>query len=301
MEKSIIWVIILFLVCIVGFFAYSGVETWYKMRLETALEQERKQCRDKVNDLDQQVATLKEMVALSQQAPEVKEKIADVLGDDVAATTSNPPLRTLTCGDMKRQLSSLMVYLDGKEYRELYGFKQDFEHLFRETVDALNEKMPVITGEMDDLRTLIQNVTHFYRAVGRKKVGLIADILKNESEMMEPVMLMIYNWATAEGRCNNLDIQPLNLETLYQYSGFFLNTLGGRSYLLRRDSKVRVLASYYSILILDQANEKTMNPYGIDIRPYIDISFYDIRSHQGLMYQKAYLAKLKELKNKYQM
>ena len=54
-------------------------------------------------------------------------------------------------------------------------------------------------------------------------------------------------------------------------------------------------AARSAISFLDQANDKTMNPYGIDIRPYIDISFYDIRSHQGLLYQKAYLAKLKEL------
>lgn len=300
MGKPIKWVIILFLVSIAGFFTYNAVETWYKMNLETALEQERKEWQDKVNDLDQQVAILKEMVAVSRQAPEVKEKIATVFGTPLE-TNSNPPLKTLSCGDVKRQLSSLMGYLDGKEYRELYGFKQDFSHLFQEIVDAFNEKIPVITGEMDDLRTLIQNVTHFYRAVGRKKVGLMADILKNESEMMEPVMLTIYSWASAEGRCYNLDVRPLELETLYQYAGFLLNTLGGRSYLLRRDSKVRILASYYSILILDQANEKTMNPFGIDIRPYIDISFHDIRSHQGLMYQKEYLAKLKELKNKYQM
>ena len=46
---------------------------------------------------------------------------------------------------------------------------------------------------------------------------------------------------------------------------FFLNTLGGRSYMLRRESKLRMLVSYYAILIVDRANDEKFNRYGIDV------------------------------------
>jgi hypothetical protein len=36
---------------------------------------------------------------------------------------------------------------------------------------------------------------------------------------------------------------------MYEYASY-LNTLGGRSYLMRRDSKVRLLTTYYCILVL---------------------------------------------------
>ncbi|MBC8443484.1 MAG: hypothetical protein H8D81_00030 [Deltaproteobacteria bacterium] len=300
MQKPIKWVIILFLVCILGFFAYSGLETWHNMKLQTALEQQRGLLQAKVEYLDEQVATLKEMLALAQQASEDGGKKASLFGDETKAPTQ-PPLKPMACEVVKRQLSSLMAYLDGKEYRELYGFSQGTAELFKEAVGALNTSMPVISGEMDDLQTLIQNVTHFYRVVGRKKVGMMADILKNETEMLEPAILALYNWATAEGRCQDLGFQPPGLETLYQYAGFFLNTLGGRSYLLRRDSKARVLAGYYSVLIIDRANDQTLNRFGIDIRPYIEISYHDIRSQRGLLHQQAYLSRIEALKTKYQM
>jgi hypothetical protein len=90
---------------------------------------------------------------------------------------------------------------------------------------------------------------------------------------------------------------PLNV--MYEYAGFFLNTLAGKSYLLRRDSKVRILTIYYSILILDKANDETLNRHGIDIRPYIDFLFYDVINQRGLVYRKQYLAELIGLKEKY--
>jgi hypothetical protein len=88
---------------------------------------------------------------------------------------------------------------------------------------------------------------------------------------------------------------------MYEYASFFMNTLGGRSYLMRRDSKARLLTTYYSILILDRANDKGMNPNGIDIRPLIASTASDIRNQKGLIYQKAYLAELSRLAEKYPM
>jgi hypothetical protein len=70
------------------------------------------------------------------------------------------------------------------------------------------------------------------------------------------------------------------MKTIYEYATFFLNTLGGRSYMLRRDSKMRMLVNYYALLAVDMANDTGRNIYGIDIRPHIDYLFYDINNQK---------------------
>jgi hypothetical protein len=77
--------------------------------------------------------------------------------------------------------------------------------------------------------------------------------------------------------------------------------LGGRSYLLRRDPKVRTLTIYYCVQVLDIANDEELNSRGIDIRPYLRSSLMDIENQTSLVHQKEYLSKLKELKLKYNL
>jgi hypothetical protein len=89
----------------------------------------------------------------------------------------------------------------------------------------------------------------------------------------------------------------VNSGQLYEYAGFFLNTLGGQSYLYRRDSITRTLTKYYSVLILDMANRETMNPYGIDIRPHLTLIQEDLRNLGTLKNSDEYLARLKEIES----
>jgi hypothetical protein len=124
--------------------------------------------------------------------------------------------------------------------------------------------------------------------------------LQNEDEILESVMQTFYLWATDETADREKTGQPA-LKTLYTYSGFFLNTLAGKSYLLRRNSKIRLLTTYYSVLILDRANDEQLNPVGIDIRPYIEFLLNDLQSQIGLIHQKQYLSELIKLADKYKM
>jgi hypothetical protein len=93
---------------------------------------------------------------------------------------------------------------------------------------------------------------------------------------------------------------PPTLKILYEYSGFFLNTIAGRAYLSRRDSKIELLISYYSVLTLHRANEASLNTHGIDIRPFIGSLINEVGTRKGFLYRKQYLAELEELKKKYQ-
>ena len=143
-------------------------------------------------------------------------------------------------------------------------------------------------------------MAHFFRVMGKKRVNLTRDVLQNEGEILESAMQTFYLWATDETADKEKTGQP-KLKTLYTYSGFFLNTLAGKSYLLRRNSKIRLLTTYYSVLILDRANDEQLNPAGIDIRPHIEFLINDLQSQIGLIHQKQYLSELIRLADKYQM
>jgi hypothetical protein len=63
-----------------------------------------------------------------------------------------------------------------------------------------------------------------------------------------------------------LSISP---EALTDYAAFFLNTMGGRLYLFRRDSTLRMLVTYYAIITIDRANRLGNGGHGIDLNPAI--------------------------------
>ena len=68
---------------------------------------------------------------------------------------------------------------------------------------------------------------------------------------------------------------------------------------MRRDSKIRILTSYYSVLLLDRANDMKKNIHGIDIRPHLRMLSADLSNYTGLKYKQEYLLKINDLKNKY--
>jgi hypothetical protein len=211
------------------------------------------------------------------------------------------PMETLTLEDMDcqkitGQVAAFFQYLDSKAYLIWPGINMRAEELFDQISKQLAAAPPVNVGEMDELHSLVGNVTHFYRVLGKNRINLMKEILNSESAVMEPAMAVLFTWIVA---CNN-DSTQLNLKTLYQYSHFFLNTLGGRSYLLRRDAKQRMLINYYALMVIDMANDAKLNSYGLDIRPHLDYVFYDINNQKGLMYRQRYLSRLSALQNKYQ-
>jgi hypothetical protein len=105
-------------------------------------------------------------------------------------------------------------------------------------------------------------------------------------------------WITGEGVVADLPPPP-EKAVLYDYAAYFLETLGGKSYLARRGATIRVLTTYYCLQILDMANDYGINVHGVDIRPHLDVALNDIRSQQGLAFKKQYTEQLIRLKGKY--
>jgi hypothetical protein len=201
--------------------------------------------------------------------------------------------------DIESRIRAFFTYLDEQPYVQVYNFEGGTYLQYQVAINKLSSNLPAIAGEMQSLYTMVRNVAHLYRVMGKKPIHLTREILQNESEVIEPVMATFYRWYTMDdGGRSSLGGRP-SLKTMYDYAGFLLNTLGGRSYLLRRSPKIRVLITYYCVLALDRANDEGLNINGIDIRPYIKTSLMDVKNQIGLIYQKDYITKLRELNLKY--
>jgi len=296
-KKSTKIVIITIILVIIGYLVFRVIGSWHKSAIDTAIDRQRKVWQVEADSLKEKIAILQEELRLQKEEIVSEEKLFEAFGEDAALIF---PGKKINCDVLERQIKALYSYLDQKDYIKAYNLENGTSGLFQTTHKMLFERPPTTIGETRDLFTLLQNMAHFYRVLGKNRLKLIQEILKNEAEIIEPAMAIFYAWFTYDDDCKVEKTGPPSLKFLYEYSVFFLNTIGGRSYLFRRDSKIRTLISYYSVLILDRANEAALNTYGIDIRQFIDFLIYDVRNRKGLIYQRQYISALDELKKKYQ-
>jgi hypothetical protein len=277
---------------------YKQTANQYETKLTKALEQERDEYWDRIGMLEKNVAELEEELAQQKDTIVPKEKLEEVYGEEaVVPSFKDEPI---DCEAIERQISAVFSYLDNKEYVQVHNLPGGTYELFQTVVGMLSQQLPLVSGEMKDMVSLTRNIAHFFRVMGENRIDLFKEIMGNEDGVMETMMGTLFSWFLACDRCGEVKIACPPLDVLYQYGGFFLNTLAGKSYLLRRDSKVRVLVSYYCVLILDRANDETLNRHGIDIRHFIYYLFQDISNQKGLIHKKAYLDRLNRLRIKYQ-
>ena len=192
-------------------------------------------------------------------------------------------------------------HLDRQNYIREYSFKGSSLDHFRGISNKLIANPPVVVRETDDLFAILNNMAHFFRILGPKDILLIKDVMTREGDLIEPTMALFYKWSEIAPGCSDaaLDID-LPLAGLYEYAGYFINTLGGQSYLFRRELYLRILVRYYATLIIDSANNIDANRYGIDIRYTLDSLISEIRGNNDLVNGQAYLENLIRLQEKYQ-
>jgi hypothetical protein len=157
---------------------------------------------------------------------------------------------------------------------------------------------PVISGESQDALTLLKNITYMFGALGKNDTLLIRDILVAESEIMEPTMKLFYLWLDPANQIEAAGRITIPFEKQYEYAAFFMQTIGGKAYLFRRDPKTRLLASYYSLLIIDRANQESLNKYGIDIRPLVNSLLAEIQGSKVLAAKQEYISALTVIKKR---
>ena len=308
MDRSAKIIVAIVVIVVSAFFIYSKFAGWHASKLETTVKQERKIWRDKTDQMEQEIATLKQELAVVKGQAVSQDKLASVFGEPQQEDKKVAQQLTGKLSEGKKQPSFAEVeghimaffsYMDDQEYVQSYKFKEGTYHQYQIAIKKLSSKLPIITGEISSLYNIVRNVAHFYRVMGKERVLLIKQLLQNESEVIESVMRTFYLWFTMDDEGQSTIQGRPSMRNMYEYAGYILNTLGGRSYLLRRDPKVRTLTTYYCVLMLDKANDEELNSKGIDIRPYIGSSLMEIENQTGFVHQKEYLTKLRELKLKY--
>jgi hypothetical protein len=308
MDRSAKIIVAIVVIVVSAFFIYSKFAGWHASKLETTVKQERKIWRDKTDQMEQEIATLKQELAVVKGQAVSQDKLASVFGEPQQKDKKVAQQLTGKLSEGKKQPSFAEVeghimaffsYMDDQEYVQSYRFKEGTYHQYQIAIKKLSSKLPIITGEISSLYNIVRNVAHFYRVMGKERVLLIKQLLQNESEVIESVMRTFYLWFTMDDEGQSTIQGRPSMRNMYEYAGYILNTLGGRSYLLRRDPKVRTLTTYYCVLMLDKANDEELNSKGIDIRPYIGSSLMEIENQTGFVHQKEYLTKLRELKLKY--
>ena len=231
---------------------------------------------------------------------EVEREVTSTgLTEEAPAPKSSP--KEDLCAQVEKNITEFFRYLDQKEYVRDPGSIIDTYTRFKKILNRLAARPPVPAGEGTDPAIIIKNVYHFYRVLDRKDLRLIRHIVTKEKETLEFNLEMFYRWVGLENRCPDPEGMRPSMEMLYKYAGFFINTTGGRVCLFRRSSNIRLLVSYYCLLIINEADKKGGNSYGIDILPYIEPIREEILLHPHFHFQSEYINKLDSLTGYYQI
>jgi len=116
------------------------------------------------------------------------------------------------------------------------------------------------------------------------------------SEGLENLFASLYRWSAENPPCQDQEINfSFPLPKLYEYAAFFFSTIEGKSYLFRRESRLRTLVEYYSLLIVDRAEQAGLNRYHIDLPENIAQVEKDINESDYLIFKKQYTNSLYSL------
>lgn len=218
---------------------------------------------------------------------------------DTNSSTEVPGDRN--CTQKAANIDIFFQHLDTQKYIQTFDLGETSSIYFPKLIQRLVDQPPVVTGETDDLFTILQNTAHFFRIIGKKNILILKGILDRERATFEQTLADFYRLTLAPACLQehfDLQVRP---DSMYLYSGFFLNTMGGRLYLFRRDSMSRMVVNFYAIQILEQANRQGRNKYGIEIKSAIDNLISEIESTKiELKMREYYLDTLYDLKEKYQ-
>jgi hypothetical protein len=199
------------------------------------------------------------------------------------------------------KIKAFYQYLDQQKYIQDRHLDAPSHIYFTRLIQKLLDAPPVVTRETDELATILKNSTHLFRILGKDNILLGKEILSHEKDRTEELMAN-YFLLTEHPEAFDQDLSlKIPENTLYQYACFFLNTMGGKLYLSRRDALTRMVVTYYAILIVNEANTQDKNSYGVQLQPAIDLLTTEIEEGGNhLYYKEAYLNTLYDLKEKYQ-
>ena len=196
------------------------------------------------------------------------------------------------CERVERDLQRLCVYLDARpELRDLsdgYGSCD----LLKQAADGLAARPPQVSSELRSYETMLSNVFHLSRVLGRKPMRYPSKLLNSQQALAEPLALAVYRWMISREQC--LQTTPLDGDVLYAYAGFLFNTMGGQAYLRRRSPRAEGLACFYALQVVDAAQQRGYNPAGLDPRKEIQ-RCAELLENQPLVFGSEYRANLEDM------
>jgi len=299
-EKKILTIVMASVITIViGYMGYRQIIKWHERKVQSVVLQKESELSDKSIKLERHINQLKEKIERMEPPAVSDERITEVLGEPSAKVSTEPSKPN--CDALNDKIRSFFNYLQKKSYTSSGKTGMHSSEVFLGMIKDLSASLPLIIGETKDIFNLVHNQAHFFRTLNKDRIEMLKKILSSEEDILEHAMANFYAYYVSENCCKNDQQLCIPLKTLYEYSAFFLQTLAGQSYLMRRDSTIRCLTNYYSIIIIDKANMESINRYGIDIRPHIDLALNNIRNQSNLQFQDQYLNTLSRLKKKYQL
>lgn len=215
-----------------------------------------------------------------------------------SALISGPPDENM-CLRLDGTVHDFFRYLDRQNYVQHLDPEIDTFQRFQQVLKRLASRPPIPAGEGIDPQITVGNVYHLFRVLDRRDLRLIKEIIRNEQDTLEFNLRIFYEWLNLDGECHNSAGYKPSLKVLYHYAGFFLNTIGGRAYLFRQNPSLRLLVSYYSVMIIHEADQKGQNTYGIDILPFIAPLKREILRYTDFQYQGDYIQTLENLESYY--
>jgi hypothetical protein len=226
-----------------------------------------------------------------------QEGVKEVLGKK--ETEAQPMTREDECQRMEKEISEFFAYLESKDYVKKFELGEDLYTYFRNLIDSLSSHPPVPAGEGFNYDIMIQNIYHLYRTLGIKDLQLIKAIIEHEADTLEVNLALFYRWLISVDTCGRKEGVPPPMDISYRYAGYLINSIGGRSYLFRRENRLRLLLTYYCILIVHEADKKKLNNFGIDVIPYLEPLAEEIENSRLLYFRKEYAGRLIDIKNYY--
>jgi hypothetical protein len=230
----------------------------------------------------------------------VPEAVGDI--GEQAVSTPSPSLPSKEQLPLAvEKVNAFYHYLDQQEYIRTRHLATPSHIYLSGLIQKAVDNPPIVIRETDDLYTILKNSAHFFRILGKDNILLIRDILNQEKEKLEEVMANSYLLSEQPEALAKEFSLKIPESSLYEYACFFLNTMGGRLYLSRRDSGTRMLVTYYSIMIIHKANIEESNKYGLALQPAIDMLTAEMETGGNhLLYKEVYLDTLYDLKERYQ-
>ncbi len=208
------------------------------------------------------------------------------------ATISDP------CLDTIKQLDSFFLYLDTQDYIKEYQFPNGSKDFVASMTNKALSHPPVFSMNQS-ISSQAKTGAYLYRTIGGQNLLILAKILISEPDHLENIFETFYTWSLMAGQCQNRTyaIRP-QLDQLYQYAIFFIDSLDGKNYVNRRESTTGLLTRFYSLQIIKEAQVNHIDKYNTNLAPHILSLITDIESTDLLEKKTTYLKQLYSLRDK---